>query len=339
MADDGRGLAALGEARDVGPGGVLGQGHEQAAGGLRVEQHVGEVERDVCSHLDARPEEIAVAVGAGRDEAHLRHLAGARHDGHVVGMKLERDAAGLGHLAAMAHEREARDVGGGVSLKAAERLGAVLVEGDHGVGGDLHAGLVEQLGLVGRGEHAGAEGLGEHEGVPHPRAGVGEHAVELDEAGDGQAELGLVIVDGVAARHDDAGLAALVGATGEDLASHLEAQAVGEAQQVEGERGAPSHGPDVGEGVGGGHLAEEERVVHHGREEVGGAHQAPAVAQVIDVGVVGGVEAHEQVGVVQARKVRKDLREVAGRKLRGAPRRLHELGELNSGHVHMVPPQ
>ena len=145
----------------------------------------------------------------------------------------------------MSHEREARDVGGGVGMQAAERLGTVLVEADHGVRGDLDAGVVEKLGLVGRREDAGAERLREHKRVAFASAAVGKHVVKLHEARDGQAELGLVVVDGVATGHDDARLAALVGTARQDLAGDLDAQAVGEAQQVERQHGTPAHGPDV----------------------------------------------------------------------------------------------
>ena len=190
---------------------------------------------------------------------------------------------------------------------------------------------------MGRREDARAERLREYERVSGARATVGEHVVDLHEARDCQAELGLVVVDGVAAGHDDARLAAPVGASGQDLAGHLQAQAVGKAQQVEREHGTPAHGPDVREGVGGRNLTKQVRVVHHGREEVRGPHKAATVPQVVDVGVVRGVEAHEQARVLKARQVGEHLREVARRELRRAPGRFHELREPDTRHVHVTP--
>ena len=140
----------------------------------------------------------------------------------------------------------------------------------------------------------------------------------------------------MAAGHDDARLATLVSASGQDLAGHLQAQAVGKAQQVEREHGTPAHGPDVREGVGGRNLAKQVRVVHHGREEVRGPHKAATVPQVVDVGVVRGVEAHEQARVLKARQVGEHLREVARRELRRAPGRFHELREPDARHVHVT---
>ena len=247
---------------------------------------------------------------------------------------MNREAARLRHLAAVAHEREARHVRGGVRIEALESLRAVLVQRDHGIRGHLHARLVQELGLVRGGENARAERLREHQGIALARGPVGEHAVEVDEPGDGQAELGLVVVDGVAARHDNARLAALVRAARQNLARDLEAQAVGEAQEVEREHWAPAHGPHVGECVRGRYLAKQERVVHHRREEVRRAHKAPAMPQVVDVRVVGRVEAHEQLRVFKPRQLGEHLREVSRREFGRAARGLHELGQLDSGHIH-----
>ena len=167
------------------------------------------------------------------------------------------------------------------------------------------------------------------------RATAGKQAIELDEARDGKAVLGLVAVDGMAARDDAARLPALVRAAGEDLARHLYAEAIGKAQQVERERRRTSHGPDVGKGVGGGHLAEQERVVHHRWEEVRGLHEAAAVTQVVDAGVVGGVEAHDEPLVLEPGQVREHLGERFRRQLGRASRRLDKLCESHARHVHI----
>ena len=223
-------------------------------------------------------------------------------------------------------------------VEVCQGLRGRLVERDHRVGRNLEPGLVEQPRLVGRREDARAERLREHERVALARPRVGEHPRERHEARHRETVLGLVVVDRVASRHHAARLAAPLGPARQDLARHLDAKAVGKAQQVERERGRPSHGPDVGEGVGGRHPAKEVRVVHHRREEVAGLHETAAVTQVVDAGVVRGVEAHEEPLVGHARQIAEHLRERAGRQLGRAPRRLHQLREPHAVHVHVAPP-
>ena len=55
------------------------------------------------------------------------------------------------------------------------------------------------------------------------RTAVGEHAVERDKAAHRQAVLGLVIVDGVAARNGATRLDALVGTARQNLPGNLDA--------------------------------------------------------------------------------------------------------------------
>ena len=221
-----------------------------------------------------------------------------------------------------------------VSAHAADSV----VQANHGVRRHTDAGFVKQAALVRRGDDARAQGLGEHQGVPHLGPRVGEKPVKLDEARDGEAVLGLVVVDGVAAGDHAARQLAAVGAAGQDLPRDLYAQAVGKAQQVERQLGLAAHGIDVRKRVCGRHLAKQEGVVHHGREEVAGLHQAAAVAQVIDARVVGGVEAHEQVGVLRAGKVPQHLCQRAWRDLCRAAGGLHQLGQTHARHVHVFLP-
>ena len=63
LANHGGGLAQLAQAANVLIGLGRRQGHEKAAGGLRVKEHVGQVERHVGRHVHARAKEVAVAAG------------------------------------------------------------------------------------------------------------------------------------------------------------------------------------------------------------------------------------------------------------------------------------
>ena len=314
----------------------VGQGDKKTTRGLRVEEHVAHVERQVVRELHARAKVVAVPVRAGGDHAHRGHLARTGHHRDARGVDMGREATRLGHLAAMAHEREPGHVGAAVHLKAqlAEELDRTLVERDHGVGRNLEVFFPEHTALVTGRDDPGSERLREHERIALVGAPIGKKTVEFHEPRDRKAELGLVVVDRVAARDDDAGLAALIGASGENLTGDLEPQAIGKAEEVQREDGLAAHRPDVGERVRGRHLAKEIRVVDHRREEVRRSHEPAPVAQVVDVGVVGLVEAHEELLVLEARQVGEHLREVTRGELGRATGGLHELGQLDAGHVH-----
>ena len=129
-------------------------------------------------------------------------------------------------------------------------------------------------------------------------AAVGEHAVEWHKTAHGQAVLGLVVVDGVAARDGATRLDALVGAARQNLTGNLNAQATGNAQQVHGMARPPAHGVDIRQRVCRGNLAKQERVVDHRREEVNGLHEPQVLPYAEDARIVGGIEPHEQVVVM-----------------------------------------
>ena len=134
--------------------------------------------------------------------------------------------------------------------------------------------------------------------IAHACAAVGEHSVERDKTTHGQAVLGLVVVDGMAARDRATGLDALIGTACQNLAGNLNAQAARDAQQVHGMARPPAHGVDVRQRVGRGDLAKQERVVDHRREEVDGLHEAKVLPYAEDARIVGGIEPHEQVVVM-----------------------------------------
>ena len=173
-----------------------------------------------------------------------------------------------------------------------------LVEGAHRVKHGCGLVLLDELALNGRGDDARADRLGQQQNIAHVCAAVGEHAVEWHKTAHGQAVLGLVVVDGVAARDGATRLDALVGAARQNLTGNLNAQATGNAQQVHGMARPPAHGVDVRQRVGRGNLAKQERVVDHRREEVYGLHEPQVLPYAEDARIVGGIEPHEQVVVM-----------------------------------------
>ena len=159
----------------------------------------------------------------------------------------------------------------------------------------------------------------------------------MDDPGHRQAVLGLGIVDAVAAEERHGGLGRRIGTAAQDLAQDLHGQlAHREAHQVEREEGAGPHGPDVGEGVGGGDPAEEEGVVHHRGEEVDRLDDGLLGADPVDGRVVAGLEADEDLGIVRAREAAQDLRQIRRADLAGSTRPVAQLGEphlVSAGHA------
>ena len=99
---------------------------------------------------------------------------------------------------------------------------------------------------------------------------VAHHLVGVHDADHREPELGLLVVDRVAADGDRARLGDLLGAAAHHLADDLGAHRAGEREQVHRGERAAAHRVDVGERVGRGDPAEVVRVVDDGREEVDG---------------------------------------------------------------------
>ena len=114
-------------------------------------------------------------------------------------------------------------------------------------------------------------GLVSSEPVAGPGAALAQDPVWVDGAGHRQAVLGLGVADRVAAGERAAGLADLGGGTLEDRGQRVPRQLLGEGRDRQGEQDPAAHREHVGQGVGGGDLAEGPGVVHEGREEVEGA--------------------------------------------------------------------
>ena len=201
----------------------------------------------------------------------------------------------------MPDQAKARNVGAAVKPESLSQTDRGFVEGAHRVNHGCGLVLLDKLALNGRGDDARADRLGQQQNIAHVRAAVGEHTVEWHKTAHGQAVLGLVIVDGVAARDGATRLDALVGAARQNLTGNLNAQAARDAQQVHGMARPPAHGVDIRQRVGCGDLAEQIGIVDHRREEVDGLHEAQVFANTKDTRIVGGIEPHEQVVVMHIR--------------------------------------
>ena len=163
--------------------------------------------------------------------------------------------------------------------------------------------------------NARTQRLREIQGVAGLGAVVAHDAVGVHHAHDGKTVLGLIVLDGVAAHHERAGLPGLVGATAHDLAGHVGAKRARKGHEVECHDRLGTHGVDVGDGVGRSHAPEVVGVVNHGSEEVSREHDGDVVGQLVDGCVIARRKALQKVGVgVMRGDVGKNLL-----KLRGAP--------------------
>ena len=108
----------------------------------------------------------------------------------------------------------------------------------------------------------------------------------------GQAVLGLVVVDGVAARDGAASLDALVGATRQNLAGNLYAQAVRYAQQVHGMARPPAHGVDVRKRVGRGDLSEHIWIIYDRSKEINRLNHRNIICHFVDGSIIGSLDSY-----------------------------------------------
>ena len=113
-----------------------------------------------------------------------------------------------------------------------------------------------------------------------------------------------------------------VGAAVEDPGEEVEGQPLpGPGDEVDGQQRLAAHGVHVGEGVGGRDPSPVVGVVDDGGEEVGADDQGLLVAEPVDGRVVGGVQAHQQVGVeggIEAADEAEDRAQLGGGELGGA---------------------
>ena len=229
----------------------------------------------------------------------------------------------------MPDQAKARDVGAAVKLKSLCQTNRRLVEGAHRVKHGCGLVLPDELTLNGRGDDARADRLGQQQDIARVRTAVGEHAVERNKTAHRQTVLGLVVVDGVAARDGATRLDALVGAARQNLTGNLNAQTARDTQQVHGMARPPAHGVDVRQRVGRGDLAKQERVVDHRRKEVDGLHEPQVLPYAEDARIVGGIKPHEQVVVMHIGQIAQDLGEGSGSQLSGSTARGSHRRELN----------
>ena len=327
LAHDLRRQAQLPQLRPQGGGLVPGQGDEQPAGGLGVEEDLLHGEGHAVE-LHEGAGVVAVALAGGGEQELVGVVQGLGDHRHPLGV----DMAGqlpVQHLVEVAQEAEAGDVGAGVNVVAPGPLRGVLVQGGHGLDRRVHGLRAGLLHPVGGADDAHPQPLGQDQGVAGAAPVVGVDPVRMDNAHDGQAVLHVAVGDGVAPRQDAPGLDDLLRAALHDLPQDVQIHGLREADDVQGGLYLTAHGVDVAEGIGGRDLAEGVGVLHHGWEEVQGLDDGDVVGHLVHGGVVLAVVADEQIFVLRAPgQQAQHPAEDAGAQLGGAPAALTELDLL-----------
>ena len=160
----------------------------------------------------------------------------------------------------------------------------------------------------------------------------------MDEARDGQAVLGLVVEDAVAAGDEGARLINLLIAAPEDLMHRVLGHILRHAHDVQSQLGVTAHGVDIRQGVGGCDLAEGIGIVGNGREKVQRLHQRQLVRYLIHRGVVALIKAHQQIGILVDLDTLQQLRQHTGAHLGAAAGALGQLRQFYILFHVMVPP-
>ncbi len=194
----------------------------------------------------------------------------------------------------MAGQTEARHVGGGMYLGGHHGTPAGGIQLHHGFNHRAHGRLVYLVDLQRRAHDARAQGLGKVQHVARLGALVAHDARWVHRAENGKAVLGFVVVDGVPAGNECAGLRHGIGAALQDGGGNLGSQVYVQCQQVQGNVRFCPHGEHVGKRVGRCHAPELVRVVHYGGEEVHGKHAGNVLAYLPYCAVVAGFVSEQQ---------------------------------------------
>ncbi len=179
----------------------------------------------------------------------------------------------------------------------------------------------------GGGDEAGAQRLGQIEGVAGAGTLVPDDAVGVDLSDHRIAELRLRVVDRVASDHRDPGLGHLGCAARHDLFEQAGVQLLaGKSGHAQGEEGASAHRVDVAHRVGGGDRAELGGVVYDRGEEVDGRYQGAIWGDAIHGGVIARAAEHD-VGVDDRWEGAQDETELDRAELAGTAGAVAVLGE------------
>ena len=130
----------------------------------------------------------------------------------------------------------------------------------------------------------------------------------MHKACNAQAVFRFIVLDGVAAGNDAAGLHSLGVSTLKNRTNVLCGKTVWHAQKVHGELRLAAHGVNVAQRVRCGDLPEKIGIVYDRREEVHGLDNGRLIGNAVNAGIIAAVEADQQARIRHVRQVCKNFR-------------------------------
>ena len=144
-----------------------------------------------------------------------------------------------------------------------------------------------------RRDHASPKRFRQHEYVAYCRAGIGEHTIWMNQAGDSVTKLDLPVTDAVSSDDDATSLRHLREAAPHYLLKDVQIAVLGEADQRERGERAATHCVHITECIGGRDPAKCERIVYERCEEIDSLHECGIGVESVDARIIRRVEADQ----------------------------------------------
>ncbi|CCK14061.1 GCN5-related N-acetyltransferase [Cronobacter universalis NCTC 9529] len=268
---------------------------------MRIAQQTAPGVRHVAHQVAVARE---VTAGAARHRALRDVFFHARQFRHSLIPELRLQARALAHFAEVAQQPEASHVSHRPHAVDLCEISARFIHGAHDFCRQPLMLRAQQRFFLSGSQHADTQRFGEKEFAARLGGTVFLHAFGRHDAGDRQAENRLRRVDGMAARERNARLLTRKAAAFHHLARDFRRERVNRPAEDRNRHDRfAAHRVDVADGVGRSDSAKIERVVHDRHEEVRGADNARAVAEIVHRRVVARFVADKQVGVDKLRLI------------------------------------
>ena len=199
----------------------------------------------------------------------------------------------------MSEQAESGNVGAGIDLKRRGRFGGGTVERSHALNRRGKLLGRQKIRLSRRIQDARAKRFCQNQPISGLCAGICQYFMRIDKSADTKPIFRLVVLNGVAARKNGAGLLDLVAAAREDFAHSLLVEAGGIAKQVHRQLRRAAHRIDIGQCVCCGDLPKGIWVVDNRWEEIDRLYKRERIADAVYAGVVAFIKSDKQIRIVK----------------------------------------
>ena len=156
---------------------------------------------------------------------------------------------------------------------------------------------VGNFSFEGRTDCAAAQGFGQHQNIAGLGASLGKESLRVNQTGDGQPVLWLVVGDGMAPGNHRSGLDDLFRAAPQDLADYLRGHVGRKSAHVQGKNHLAAHSVNIAHGVGRGNGPVIIGIIHHRRKKVDGVDDGLLVIQFVDSSIIGRMQPNQKGGM------------------------------------------